>query len=442
VTVVPGAAERVVELGEVVLAPLGILAGRVTTEDGSPLRGLEVTATIADPQPPAPAGFRAIQRDAGGIVLLERDDGAPPEPFAGLLAAQASTGGDGRFRICGLRPGEYELACEPDRALEARVAARALRQRGGDERFSTGATGLEIVAGGSWIEVTVESSAGLPLPGAELDLAFLRRESEEPADEAWQPVSVASEIGTLAIPLNAGDVVALRASSDLVTSGEHVARAPPEGEVARSRLTLAEIAAPARMRVRATTSDGVAAAYEVELRSPETGLTMASYRWAETDDESWSPPLPGGVYDVVVRGTEHSPLQEWYLPEPLGRIALAGGAELELACELRRGARLELVLRPQGGAEAALGRTIPGSARWLGAARPGEVSVRPAGGGRREPGQLAPRPARVLEPLLEPGRGTLVVEAPGFEIARVPVDLLAGETGRVEVELVRAAEVR
>jgi hypothetical protein len=48
----------------------------------------------------------------------------------------------------------------------------------------------------------------------------------------------------------------------------------------------------------------------------------------------------------------------------------------------------------------------------------------------------------VLEPLLEPGRGTLVVEAPGFEIARVPVDLLAGETGRVEVELVRAAEVR
>jgi len=86
-----------VDVGDIRLAPQGIVEGRVLRGDGAPVQGAEITLHGT------PDGFLALTPDA-----------PRREPIYHLTSRSTRTAGDGSYRIAGLAAGGYTVAAQPE----------------------------------------------------------------------------------------------------------------------------------------------------------------------------------------------------------------------------------------------------------------------------------------------------------------------------------------
>jgi hypothetical protein len=90
-------AEGEVDLGDIRLAPQGIMEGRVLRGDGAPAQGAEITLRGT------PDGFLALT-----------PDGPRREPIYHLAVRITRAAGDGSYRFAGLAAGSYTVEAHPE----------------------------------------------------------------------------------------------------------------------------------------------------------------------------------------------------------------------------------------------------------------------------------------------------------------------------------------
>lgn len=144
---------------EVALEPEVVLAGRVESQDGRGLAGAQVAVTGT----PGARRDVAIERAIAGGTLEDR--GEPPvvdDPRA-LVAERVETDERGRFRVHGLRPGDYRLSASHPEYLPARERSVTLDhdlpledavirlRRGGRVRATVTRGGVPVA--GVWVVV-------------------------------------------------------------------------------------------------------------------------------------------------------------------------------------------------------------------------------------------------------------------------------------------------
>jgi protocatechuate 3,4-dioxygenase beta subunit len=86
-----------VDVGDIRLAPQGIVEGRVLRSDGAPVQGAEITLRGT------PDGFLALT-----------PDGPRREPIYHLAARSTRTADDGSYRVAGLAAGGYTVNAQPE----------------------------------------------------------------------------------------------------------------------------------------------------------------------------------------------------------------------------------------------------------------------------------------------------------------------------------------
>ncbi|MFY0562434.1 carboxypeptidase regulatory-like domain-containing protein [Archangium lansingense] len=151
----------------------GAIQGRVVAWDGTPVAGVEVSATLS--QPGKSLSSLACEGESPNILLSSPNcEGAPRWQLTGLIeqglgaapvVARTTSSADGSFSLTGL----------PDGA----VAVWALDARGArmEPRVEVGATGVKLVLGRSaTLSGRVVDEAGRPLQGASVTL-FLAEHS-------------------------------------------------------------------------------------------------------------------------------------------------------------------------------------------------------------------------------------------------------------------------
>ncbi|MEY4674768.1 MAG: hypothetical protein RL148_2552 [Planctomycetota bacterium] len=167
---VPGPGE-VVDLGDVVLADLGVVTGVVVDEEGAPLadawiRAIDLPATLLGVFPFEridPKGHVIVRqegRGTGGMVMS-----MPPwveRAFEDLPVPTTRSGPDGRFRLTGLTPGNNTLVTVHPRVL-ADLRGN-VTVKGGEERD----IGQVRMRAGEELFVVVRDTAGKPVAGAEV----------------------------------------------------------------------------------------------------------------------------------------------------------------------------------------------------------------------------------------------------------------------------------
>lgn len=168
---VPGPGE-IVDLGDVMLADLGVVTGVVVDEEGAPvadawIRAIDLPATLLGVFPFEridPRGHVIVRegmggRDGGMVLSMPR---WVERAFEDLPVPTTRSGPDGRFRLPGLTPGNNTLVTVHPRLLADLKGNVTVK--GGEERD----IGQVRMRAGEELFVTVRDTAGKPVAGAEV----------------------------------------------------------------------------------------------------------------------------------------------------------------------------------------------------------------------------------------------------------------------------------
>lgn len=141
------ATDRDVTIPDIVLRGDGVIEGSVVYADGLPAVDVVIWA------------------------WLDSDDADDLEPGEGLIETLTRTGPDGRFRLSGMRAGQW--------AVEAECAADVLYDEDSDEtiHYQPGSSGLRFVVDEYRLRVNLFDDEGLRLPHARLNIVEI--------DEEW-----------------------------------------------------------------------------------------------------------------------------------------------------------------------------------------------------------------------------------------------------------------
>jgi hypothetical protein len=436
------------EIGDVVLQEFGVLAGRLAGSDGRALPGVDLEFRGVRAPDAASSRLEDLEFNAPitflrhGAVLTQLPlgaDGKPLPEFAGRTSARAHTDQLGNFRVTGLCVGSYGVRIVFGGAGDA-GGKGALADPDGKTAFETGSRAIALVAKGAWIHARVVDAAGAIVPGADLECAELSALASNALDVAkWTTVEL--DHGEMSRRFDSGARVVLRAKVGDDSTGERVIDAPHDGvlDVVLALAPRPELAR-GRMRAKVTLPDGGECHdYVITLRSPATHLPCAHYSAFEEDDDGWSPPLPGGTFDVQVRVHEPEGYREPHLlPISGGPVTIGPGLAPDLAIEAQLGGRLDLTVSASRDANHESG-WLAGSKATLSdrAERALELDLRYDWFGSDVSAGAPPLDRySAVSRLLTPGVYRLHIECSGFECIDVPVTLVGGETNYSEFELV------
>jgi hypothetical protein len=307
----PGA--TAVELGDLRLAPAGMLEGRVVFPDGSPARRAQVLATALETR-----RFERALPDATAIPggRVEADD-------------------SGRFRFALLQDGLYRLDVGNPYTVDRTFAERPLRT------FRTPARDLLIETDHVALCVRVVDRAGRALDGVGVEARRVRPESDTPEGEAAGSLrlldrSLARTAGdppVAVLSADPGDRVVLRAEPATCYPAQTLVRVGAVPGEQQITLEVFSRSQAVRLRPRVVDASGAPTRdYAVDLFDPYTRLALRT--GLEPDADGVLPAIAPGPALLQARSPRAPARTDGPLPVGLGAIV-----------ELRPGATQGIELR-------------------------------------------------------------------------------------------------